>query len=157
MFTVTFCYVNLPLPHQCAWHNSPCYHHNHYTNMYLQPPPTSSLSLPNFSTHPPMTHASHPPPSLPSLIIRDNILYGLEGATEPEVISAAQSANAHNFITALPHGYDTEVGERGVQLSGGQKQRVAIARAVLKNLAVLPRRGDVLFFPLLFLCHISFF
>eukprot|EP00271_Cylindrocystis_brebissonii_P007435 TRINITY_DN20981_c0_g1_i1.p1 TRINITY_DN20981_c0_g1~~TRINITY_DN20981_c0_g1_i1.p1 ORF type:complete len:1281 (-),score=259.90 TRINITY_DN20981_c0_g1_i1:445-4287(-) len=76
-------------------------------------------------------------PSLFSTTIRDNILYGRDNATEAEVVAAAQAANCHNFITALPEGYDTEVGERGVQLSGGQKQRVAIARAVLKNPAIL--------------------
>lgn len=69
--------------------------------------------------------------------IYENILYGKEGASEGEVIEAAKLANAHSFISALPEGYSTKVGERGVQLSGGQKQRVAIARAVLKNPAVL--------------------
>lgn len=72
-------------------------------------------------------------PALFATSIYENILYGKEGASEAEVIQAAKLANAHNFISALPHGYSTQVGERGVQLSGGQKQRVAIARAVLKN------------------------
>ncbi|KAK9667818.1 hypothetical protein RND81_13G012700 [Saponaria officinalis] len=76
-------------------------------------------------------------PALFATSIYDNIMYGKEGATESEVIEAAKLANAHNFISSLPEGYHTKVGERGVQLSGGQKQRVAIARAVLKNPAIL--------------------
>ncbi|XP_020538712.1 ABC transporter B family member 4 isoform X2 [Jatropha curcas] len=65
--------------------------------------------------------------------IRANIAYGKEGnATEAEIMAAAKLANAHNFISGLEQGYDTTVGERGVQLSGGQKQRVAIARAIVK-------------------------
>ncbi|GLJ41485.1 hypothetical protein SUGI_0858570 [Cryptomeria japonica] len=69
--------------------------------------------------------------------IRDNIVYGKENATEEEVINAARIANAHEFISKLPDGYGTLVGERGVEMSGGQKQRLAIARAVLKNPAIL--------------------
>ncbi|XP_057550673.1 ABC transporter B family member 4-like [Amaranthus tricolor] len=66
--------------------------------------------------------------------IRANIAYGKGGnATEAEIITAAELANAHSFISSLQHGYDTIVGERGVQLSGGQKQRVAIARAIVKD------------------------
>ncbi|KAK2994198.1 hypothetical protein RJ640_017818, partial [Escallonia rubra] len=76
-------------------------------------------------------------PALFGRSIYENILYGKEGASEGEVIEAAKLANAHSFISALPEGYSTKVGERGVQLSGGQKQRVAIARAVLKNPAIL--------------------
>ncbi|KAI7994177.1 ABC transporter B family member 2 [Camellia lanceoleosa] len=76
-------------------------------------------------------------PALFATSIYENILYGREGASEAEVIEAAKLANAHSFISALPGGYSTKVGERGVQLSGGQKQRVAIARAVLKNPAIL--------------------
>ncbi|KAJ8773928.1 hypothetical protein K2173_009359 [Erythroxylum novogranatense] len=76
-------------------------------------------------------------PALFATSIYENILYGREGASEGEVIEAAKLANAHNFISALPEGYSTKVGERGVQLSGGQKQRVAIARAVLKNPEIL--------------------
>ncbi|XP_057511463.1 LOW QUALITY PROTEIN: ABC transporter B family member 2-like [Actinidia eriantha] len=76
-------------------------------------------------------------PALFATSIYENILYGKDGASEGEVIEAAKLANAHSFISALPEGYLTKVGERGVQLSGGQKQRVAIARAVLKNPAIL--------------------
>ncbi|WCJ29141.1 ABC transporter B family member 2 [Euphorbia peplus] len=76
-------------------------------------------------------------PALFATSIYENIVYGKEGATESEVIEAAKLANAHNFISSLPEGYSTKVGERGVQLSGGQKQRVAIARAVLKNPEIL--------------------
>jgi ATP-binding cassette subfamily B protein len=68
---------------------------------------------------------------------RENILFGRPDATEQEVIEAAKIANAHEFITRLPDGYDTLIGERGVKLSGGQKQRLAIARAVLKDAPVL--------------------
>ncbi|XP_018462950.1 ABC transporter B family member 19 [Raphanus sativus] len=76
-------------------------------------------------------------PALFAATIFDNIAYGKDGATESEVIEAARAANAHGFISGLPEGYKTPVGERGVQLSGGQKQRIAIARAVLKNPSVL--------------------
>ncbi len=69
--------------------------------------------------------------------IRDNIRYGRPEATEKEVIAAAKMAQAHTFITEFPDGYDTEVGQRGVNLSGGQKQRIAIARALLTRPTVL--------------------
>ncbi len=69
--------------------------------------------------------------------IRENILYGRLDASGEEVIAAAKAANAHDFIMALPDGYDTIVGERGVKLSGGQRQRVAIARAILKDPRIL--------------------
>ncbi len=69
--------------------------------------------------------------------VRENILYGRLDADEAAVIAAAKAANAHDFIMALPKGYDTEVGERGVKLSGGQRQRVAIARAILKDPRIL--------------------
>jgi ATP-binding cassette subfamily B protein len=76
-------------------------------------------------------------PILFSTSIAENIRYGRPGASREEVESAARAANAHGFIGGFPQGYDTLVGERGVQLSGGQKQRVAIARAVLKDPRVL--------------------
>lgn len=69
--------------------------------------------------------------------IRDNIEYGKPGATDEEIIEAAKKANIHDFISSMPHGYDTFVGERGVKLSGGQKQRISIARAFLKNPPIL--------------------
>jgi ATP-binding cassette subfamily B protein/subfamily B ATP-binding cassette protein MsbA len=69
--------------------------------------------------------------------VRDNILFGRPEASEEEMIEAAKVANAHDFIMALPDGYDTLIGERGVKLSGGQKQRLSIARAVLKNAPIL--------------------
>jgi len=63
----------------------------------------------------------------------ENIRYGRLEATDEEVMRAAQLANAHEFIMALPRGYDTVVGERGARLSGGQRQRIAIARALIVN------------------------
>ncbi|MEY4305225.1 MAG: hypothetical protein RIT52_1400 [Pseudomonadota bacterium] len=67
----------------------------------------------------------------------ENIRFGRPGATDAEVMEAARSAAAHDFIIALPQGYDTFLGERGVMLSGGQKQRIAIARAILRDAKVL--------------------
>lgn len=69
--------------------------------------------------------------------VLDNIRYGRPDASEADVIEAARLASAHDFITALPSGYDTEIGERGVTLSGGQRQRLAIARAILKDAPIL--------------------
>jgi ABC-type multidrug transport system fused ATPase/permease subunit len=69
--------------------------------------------------------------------VAENLLYGKPDATDKELIAAAKAANAHDFITELPHGYDTEVGERGVKLSGGQKQRLALARAILADPRIL--------------------
>ncbi|NJN17428.1 MAG: ABC transporter ATP-binding protein [Oscillochloris sp.] len=69
--------------------------------------------------------------------VRENIRFGKPDATDAEIIAAAQAANVHDFISALPHGYDTPIGERGVKLSGGQKQRLSIARALLKDAPIL--------------------
>src|ERR1044071_408576 len=69
--------------------------------------------------------------------IRENILYGRLDATEEELVAASRAANCHEFITHLPQGYDSRVGERGVKLSVGEKQRVSIARALLKNAPLL--------------------
>ncbi|PTF92132.1 multidrug ABC transporter ATP-binding protein, partial [Staphylococcus chromogenes] len=69
--------------------------------------------------------------------VKENILLGRPDASDSDVIEAAKKANAHDFIMALPHGYDTEVGERGVKLSGGQKQRLSIARIFLNDPPIL--------------------
>ncbi len=69
--------------------------------------------------------------------VRENILYGKLGATEDELVAAARAANCHEFISRLPNGYDSRVGERGVKLSVGEKQRVSIARALLKDEPIL--------------------
>jgi ABC-type multidrug transport system fused ATPase/permease subunit len=69
--------------------------------------------------------------------IKSNIAYGRTGASDAEIIEAAKLANAHDFISAMPHGYDTLVGERGLTVSGGQRQRIGIARAIIRNSPIL--------------------
>lgn len=69
--------------------------------------------------------------------VRENLRYGRANATDADIVAAARAANAHDFIMALPQGYDTDIGQRGVKLSGGQKQRLTIARAFLKNPPIL--------------------
>jgi ATP-binding cassette, subfamily B, bacterial MsbA len=69
--------------------------------------------------------------------IRDNIAYGKPGASQDDIVAAAKGAHAHDFIQTFPNGYDTEVGEHGLQLSGGQRQRIAIARALIKDAPVV--------------------
>ena len=69
--------------------------------------------------------------------IRENIAYGRPGASDEEIVAAAKLANADEFISRMPHGYDSVVGERGDTLSGGQRQRIGIARAVIRNSPIM--------------------
>ncbi|GLU01999.1 hypothetical protein SLE2022_192720 [Rubroshorea leprosula] len=76
-------------------------------------------------------------PTLFATTIKENILFGKEDASMEEIVAAAKASNAHYFISQLPQGYDTQVGERGIQMSGGQKQRIAIARALIREPKIL--------------------
>jgi ATP-binding cassette subfamily B protein len=76
-------------------------------------------------------------PVLFSTSITQNIAYARPEATEQEIVQAAKLADAHDFILALPHGYQTVVGERGIRLSGGERQRISLARAFLKDAPIL--------------------
>ncbi|KAM7268900.1 hypothetical protein ACFE04_011066 [Oxalis oulophora] len=76
-------------------------------------------------------------PILFATSVKENIQFGKEEATIDEIIEAAKASGIHNFISQLPHGYDTQVGERGIQMSGGQKQRIAIARAIIRAPRIL--------------------
>jgi ATP-binding cassette subfamily B protein len=76
-------------------------------------------------------------PVLFSTSIAENIAYARSGATEADIVRAAKAANAHEFVSNLPNGYETLVGERGMQLSGGERQRISLARAFLKDAPIL--------------------
>src|SRR5262249_13465796 len=76
-------------------------------------------------------------PILFSTTVAENIAYGRPGATLEDIVAAAKAAEAHDFVTALPQGYDTTVGDRGVRLSGGERQRITLARAFLRDSPIL--------------------
>ena len=76
-------------------------------------------------------------PVLFSTTLRENIAYGRPGASETDIVAAARAANVHDFVSLLPQGYDTMVGERGMRLSGGERQRISLARAFLKDAPIL--------------------
>jgi subfamily B ATP-binding cassette protein MsbA len=69
--------------------------------------------------------------------VRDNISFGRPNATDDEIVEAAKVANAHTFITRMPDGYDSQIGDRGMTLSGGQRQRIGIARALIRDNPIL--------------------
>jgi ATP-binding cassette, subfamily B, bacterial MsbA len=102
--------------------------------IYIDEYPLRELDLPSWRNHIAMVSQDV---YIFNTTVRDNIAYGRPEATEEEIIAAAKQANAHEFISTLSEGYDTQVGDRGTRLSGGQKQRLSIARAILCDPEVL--------------------